>query len=102
MAKYIDDSGFTYIWSKLKSLLSGKVDTEDGKGLSTNDYTDEEKEKLANLDNYDDAEITANVETNTANIAELQQMLYELASFITTEDGEYLVTEDGEIIYNNL
>lgn len=30
--------------------LSGKVDVEDGKGLSANDYTDEEKAKLAAID----------------------------------------------------
>ena len=30
--------------------LNGKVDSIDGKGLSTNDYTDEEKEKLAGVE----------------------------------------------------
>ena len=34
-----------------------KVDKIPGKGLSTNDYTDEEKEKLKGLSNYDDTEI---------------------------------------------
>lgn len=34
-----------------------KVDKEQGKGLSTNDYTTAEKEKLASLENYDDTEI---------------------------------------------
>lgn len=37
--------------------LAEKVDKEEGKGLSTNDYTDQEKEKLAGLSNYDDTEI---------------------------------------------
>ena len=32
--------------------ISGKVDKIDGKGLSSNDYTTEEKEKLAYLENY--------------------------------------------------
>lgn len=40
---------------QLNSLLNGKVDAVQGKGLSTNDYTDEEKNKLAGLSNYDDA-----------------------------------------------
>ena len=31
----------------LKNALDSKVDKEKGKGLSTNDYTDEEKSKLA-------------------------------------------------------
>ena len=34
-----------------------KVDKVTGKGLSTNDYTTEEKQKLAGLNNYDDTEI---------------------------------------------
>ena len=41
------------------SVLNGKVDKEEGKGLSSNDYTDEEKAKLAGLENYDDAQIKA-------------------------------------------
>lgn len=34
----------------LKSIVDGKVDKEAGKGLSTNDYTDAEKEKLAGIE----------------------------------------------------
>ena len=37
--------------------ISGKVDKIDNKGLSTNDYTNEDKAKLAGLSNYDDTEI---------------------------------------------
>ena len=37
--------------------ISGKVDKVSGKGLSTNDYTTAEKQKLASLSNYDDTEI---------------------------------------------
>ena len=33
--------------------LAGKVDREDGKGLSSNDYTDAEKAKLAGLESYE-------------------------------------------------
>lgn len=35
-----------YIWLKIKLLLSEKVDKVEGKGLSTNDLTDELKEKI--------------------------------------------------------
>ena len=52
MAEYVDKSGATYLVGKLKELLGGKVDKEDGKGLSANDYTNEEKQKLAGLENY--------------------------------------------------
>ena len=34
----------------LKSELNGKVDKEEGKGLSSNDYTDAEKAKLTELE----------------------------------------------------
>ncbi|MGN0177975.1 MAG: hypothetical protein ACI4DY_00830 [Monoglobaceae bacterium] len=36
-------------WEKLDAELIKKVDKESGKGLSTNDFTDEEKQKLAML-----------------------------------------------------
>lgn len=50
--KYLSTDGLLYFWQKLKVLLSGKVDKETGKGLSTNDYTTAEKTKLAGLENY--------------------------------------------------
>lgn len=49
MMKYLDQNGLLYLWQKLKTLLAGKVDKVDGKGLSANDYTTEEKQKLANI-----------------------------------------------------
>ena len=39
--------------------LTGKVDKEEGKGLSANDYTNEEKEKLAGIVMATDAEVDA-------------------------------------------
>ena len=41
--------------TELALLLNNKVDKEEGKGLSTNDYTTAEKNKLASLENYDDS-----------------------------------------------
>lgn len=46
MAKYLDENGLLYLWGKLKNLF---VPQESGKGLSTNDYTTGEKEKLAGI-----------------------------------------------------
>lgn len=40
-----------YTKTDTDSLVDGKVDKVDGKGLSTNDYTSEDKEKLTDLDN---------------------------------------------------
>lgn len=41
----------------LETVLVGKVDKEDGKGLSSNDYTDAEKEKLAGIPALDYASL---------------------------------------------
>ena len=47
--------------------LNNKVDKIEGKGLSTNDYTTEEKNKLAGLSNYDDTALDNRID----NIEEL-------------------------------
>lgn len=47
--KYLDNNGLSYLWQKIKSQLTTKVDKVDGKGLSTNDYTTAEKTKLAGI-----------------------------------------------------
>lgn len=39
-------------FNALETSVSGKVDKVDGKGLSSNDYTTDEKNKLASLKNY--------------------------------------------------
>ena len=41
----------------LEEAIANKVDKVEGKVLSTNDYTTEEKEKLASLENYDDTQV---------------------------------------------
>ena len=45
--------------NKADTELAKKVDKVDGKGLSTNDYTTEEKNKLENITEYTDSEIQA-------------------------------------------
>lgn len=47
----------------MSTALEGKVDKVEGKVLSSNDYTTAEKEKLAGLSNYDDADIKASIAT---------------------------------------
>lgn len=46
-----------YVKEEINQLLNLKVDKIEGKQLSTEDYTTEEKEKLASLFNYDDTEL---------------------------------------------
>ena len=57
---YLNDIGLSYLWGKIKSFFVSK---EDGKGLSTNDYTTAEKNKLAGLSNYDDTDIKSRLST---------------------------------------
>ena len=47
--KFLDKDGLGRVWGKFKSALGGKVDKVSGKGLSTNDYTTDEKNKLAGI-----------------------------------------------------
>ena len=51
MTKYLDMNGLTYLCEQIKLKLNGKVDVVDGKGLSSNDFTTEEKEKLNSVEN---------------------------------------------------
>lgn len=43
--------------TEARTGLLNKIDKVEGKGLSTNDFTDEDKTKLDGLSNYDDTEI---------------------------------------------
>lgn len=47
--KYLDSNGLLYLWGKITALVGGKVDKVSGKQLSTNDYTNAEKTKLAGV-----------------------------------------------------
>lgn len=49
------------VLSEVAASEAGKVDKVTGKGLSTNDYTTAEKNKLAGLSNYDDTALAARV-----------------------------------------
>lgn len=49
---YLDYEGLGKYNSKIQAQLDGKVASEAGKGLSTNDFTTSEKDKLEGLKNY--------------------------------------------------
>lgn len=48
----------------LSNDLDGKVDKEDGKGLSSNDYTNDDKDKLAGIDADAEANVIETVKVN--------------------------------------
>ena len=65
---FLNNSGFARLWSHIMLRLGDKVDKVDGKGLSTKDFTTEEKEKLAGLStdgfvSYNEQELTEDQQT---------------------------------------
>lgn len=47
---FLDKEGLAYLWQQIVAKLDRKVSTEEGKGLSTNDYTNADKEKVNNIE----------------------------------------------------
>ena len=76
------------------SKLDTKVDTVDGKGLSTNDYSTVEKTKLQGLSNYDDTAINNSLDNEVARAtaAELQlqknidEKSIDLSNYVTSSE----------------
>lgn len=76
-----EDYNFEVIGYNKEESDARYVQKEAGKGLSANDYTTLEKNKLANLKNYDDADIKASIttlETNKADKTELPTKVSQL------------------------
>lgn len=46
MGTYLDQAGLAHVWDKAKTTF---VIAEEGKGLSSNDFTDEWKQKIEDL-----------------------------------------------------
>lgn len=66
--EYLDKSGLTLLISKIKSALGGKVDVVSGKGLSTNDYTNAEKNKLSGIASGAQVNVIESVSVNGTKI----------------------------------
>jgi len=52
MAKFLDENGASYLINKILVLLNDKVDKEEGKNLSEENFTTLLKTKLENLEGY--------------------------------------------------
>lgn len=79
----------TEVRQAIEDINSGKVDKIDGKALSANDFTDNDKAKLNSLENYDDTEILQSVsalEEQKADRTELPSKVSELEN-----DANYVV-----------
>lgn len=76
-----------------------KVDKIEGKVLSSNDYTNEEKQKLADLKNYDDADIRNQIEQVNDLTEQNERDIINLNNKITSVDEDI---EDIEETLNHL
>ena len=84
--------------------VSGKVDKEVGKGLSSNDYTDADKLKLTGLENYDDTQIReliagkANLQHQhtVTDITDFPELYYDATAFFTS--GAYPSNKYEELL----
>ena len=70
-----------YLLTQLKNyeteIINKKyIEKEDGKGLSSNDYTTEEKNKLAGLENYNDTALSNRVKTVEDEVPNLATKTY--------------------------
>lgn len=81
--KALNDN-WTKIDNGIKKVSDEKVDKVTGKGLSTNDYTTAEKNKLAGLSNYNDTAVKKDISTNKNNISKNTTDITTLKGNITT------------------
>jgi hypothetical protein len=89
MANESIKAAFQRLWEHTINKIEERVEKEEGKGLSTNDFTDEYKnkvdytvEKLANTEDEDAMELLAEMEVITPT---------------TDSDGSVLIDENGNI-----
>lgn len=79
--------------TEIESLLNKKVTKVSGKSLSTNDFTNEDKSKLTNLENYDDTQIReliagkANLQHQhtVSDITDFPELYYDATTFFTSK-----------------
>ena len=70
-----------------QSALNNKVDKVQGKGLSTEDYTTAEKEKLATLNNYNDTEVKADISELQSDVSTAKENISTLQEDVTGVEG---------------
>lgn len=94
---YLDKTGLALVWEKVKNALSGKVDKVDGKGLSTNDYTSEEKTKLSGIASGSQVNVLEGIQKNgnTVNITnKIANISVPTATSDLTNDSGFVTSSD--------
>jgi TolA-binding protein len=82
----LNEVGLARFWKHILTKLSKKVDIEEGKGLSSNDYSNEEKNKVSELQK---------------DISRISVELEEVSNFVKEESetdlSQYLRCQDNEV-----
>jgi hypothetical protein len=84
------------VQSELNQIDNNKVDKVSGKGLSTNDYTDADKNKLSKLENYE-LPVAA---TNTLGGVKVAQKTEDMTQEIGADANGKLYTKSAEDVVN--
>ena len=84
------------VQSELNQINNNKVDKVSGKGLSTNDYTDADKNKLSKLENYE-LPVAA---TNTLGGVRVAQKTEDMTQEIGADANGRLYTKSAEDVVN--
>lgn len=93
--KFLDYDGLLYFWQQVKGKLNNKVDKEDGKQLSSNDYTTTEKNKLAGISSGAQANVIEAVQLNGSSITPTDKTVNVQISKSTV--GLNNVTNDAQV-----
>lgn len=95
----VDETTFNTAINTINNQLSNKVDKVPGKGLSTEDYTTEEKRKLEGLSNYDDTEVKEDIEDLQEDVSGIKEENAELKVKVQDLQNNRLTdTANGESI----
>lgn len=87
------------LYQTLVTLAQGKVDKEDGKGLSTEDFTTELKTKLEGIP----GDLTSQLSTITGNVSQLQQTVTNIQQTVSGTGKVILsATQPEELTENDL
>lgn len=90
---FLNKEGLEQLWLHITSRLGKKVDKEEGKGLSSNDYTTVEKEQLATLNSLvGDTAVSEQINNAVANITT------DSIGAVAEEDYYGLSEKEGKIL----
>lgn len=93
--KYLDENGLLYFWGKIKTALGTKVDKVDGKGLSSNDYTSDEKIKLSGIDEgANNITVDSSLSSTSTNPVQNKVIYSALGNKVDKVSGKGLSTND--------